>query len=350
MKSSLQAVCLFFGSGFGDLLQPAEQQVATRGKTVGYSRRRIDWLAGFVCLCAAATLFARYFWVADIIANLRVQLILGLLGTIVILLFLRRWRMVLVVTAVTIWQASWLISAFQSSHGSMPSSGQPNALVPADQSPHLQVFLANVLTRNQQHGRITSQIRAADPDVIVIVELSAKLNATINSEFGDSHKYAIAEPQDDGNFGIGLWSRLPLTDASIFHLNSQWFPSIEAESEVNSRRILVFATHPIPPMGSRNFVQRNQHLSLLAKRIQQRHNDEPERSTLLLGDLNLTPWSPLFNDLLKSSDLENSAAGRGLQPTWYCGNSFPFGLVLDHALHSHDLQCENCEVFAGKRF
>jgi len=331
----------------GIFLQPTEQQVATQGKTVSDARRRIDWLAGFVCLSAAATYFARQFWVADIIANLRVQLILGLMGTIVILLFLRRWRMFLAVTAVTLWQTSWLISAFQSSHGSTPLPRQPNALAPADQSQRVRVFLANVLTRNQRHGHITSQIREADPDVIVILELSSKLNATIHHEFGDSHKYAISEPQDDGNFGIGLWSRFRLTDASIFHLNSQWVPSIEAEIEVNSRRIRVFSTHPIPPMGSRNFAKRNEHLSLLAKRIQQRQNDEPDRSTLLLGDLNLTPWSPLFNDLLESSDLENSAAGRGLQPTWYCGNSFPFGLVLDHALHSHDLQCENREVLPG---
>ena len=218
-------------------------------------------------------------------------------------------------------------------------------MAPADPPQQLRVFLANVLTRNQQHAHITSQIREADSDVIVILELSSKLNAAIHREFGDSHKYAISEPQDDGNFGIGLWSRFPLTDASVFHLNSQWFPSIEAEIEVNSRRIRVFATHPIPPIGSRNFAQRNGHLSLLAKRVQQRHSDAHERSTLLLGDLNLTPWSPLFNDLLESSTLENSAAGRGLQPTWYCGNSFPFGLVLDHALHSHDLQCENREVF-----
>ena len=242
---------------------------------------RIDWLAGLICLGAFATLLARHFWVADIIANLRIQLILGLLGMVVILLLLRRWRMLLAVSAVTIWQASWLISAFQPASAARPPENQPH---------QLRVFLANVLTRNQQHGHITEQIRQANPDVIVILELSSKLNATLHREFGESHQYAITEPQDDGNFGIGLWSRLPLTDASIFHLNSQWFPSIEAEVEINSRRIRVFATHPIPPMGSIYFAQRNEHLALLAKRIQQQHSDDPERSTLLLGDLNLTPW------------------------------------------------------------
>jgi endonuclease/exonuclease/phosphatase (EEP) superfamily protein YafD len=311
---------------------------------VGSGSRRMDWLAGFVCLGAGMTLFARHFWVADIIANLRVQLILGLLGTLVILLFLRRWRMVLVVTAVTIWQASWLISAFQPAPVSTNSQERPAAFAPAVQPQQLRVFLANVLTRNQQHGHITAQIREADPDVIVILELSSKLNATLHREFGESHQYAISEPQDDGNFGIGLWSRFSLTDASIFHLNSQWYPSIEADVEFNSRRIRVFVTHPLPPVGSRNFAHRNKHLALLAKRIQQHRNDDPECSRLLLGDLNLTPWSPFFSDLCSSSGLKNAAVGHGLQPTWYCGNLFPFGLVLDHALHCNDLRCIRREI------
>jgi len=320
--------------------------VETQKAISGSRSHRIDWFAGLVCLGAVTTLFARQFWVADIIANLRVQLILGLLGIIALLLLLRRWRMVLVVTAVTIWQVSWLISAFQSSPRSTSSPEQPNASTPADQTQQLRVFLANVLTRNQRHGHITAQIRQADPDVIVILELSSKLNAAMHREFGNSYKHAVSEPQDDGNFGIGLWSRYPLTDARIFHLNSQWLPSIEADVEFDSRRIRIFATHPIPPMGAYYFTQRNEHMALLAKRIQQQHSDDPKRPRLLLGDLNMTPWSPLFNDLCESTGLENAAAGHGLQPTWYCGKSFPFpfGLVLDHALHSHDLRCVHREI------
>ena len=284
------------------------------------------------------------------IANLRVQLILGLLGTLVILLLLRRWRMVLVLTAVTIWQASWLFSAFPASRGSTQLSEQRNVLTPAVNSQQLRVFLANVLTGNRQHGHIASQIRQADPDVIVILELCSELNAAMHREFGDSYKHTVSEPQDDGNFGIGLWSRFPLTDARIFHLNSQWLPSIEADVEFHSRRIRVFATHPIPPLGSGNFAHRNEHLTSLARRIQQQHRDEPSRPALLLGDLNLTPWSPFFKDFCRSSGLENAAAGYGLQPTWYAGSAlnagglFPFGLVLDHALCSTELSCDDRQI------
>ena len=40
---------------------------------------------------------------------------------------------------------------------------------------------------------------------------------------------------------------------------------------------------------------------------------------LLLGDLNLTPWSPYFERLLAGSGLRDSRDGRGLFPTWPVG-------------------------------
>ena len=317
--------------------------------TVGYLRRRNNWLAGFICVCAAGTLFARHFWIADIIANLRVQLILGLLAVVTISLILRRWRIAILVAAVMMWQATWLMSAFQSSPNLRLSAEHADAAATAEvtravQSPPLRVFLANVLTRNEHHDQIIAQIHQSDADVFAILELSSELNSTLNREFGETYKHVISETQDDGNFGIGLWSRYLLTDAGIFHLNSKWLPSIEANVEFNSQRFRMFATHPLPPMGSRNFSHRNDHLALLAKRIQQQHHHQPDHPIVLLGDLNLTPWSPFFSDLLESTDLRNAAAGYGLQPTWYRWNVFPFGLVLDHALHSHDLSCVNRQV------
>ena len=53
--------------------------------------------------------------------------------------------------------------------------------------------------------------------------------------------------------------------------------------------------------------------------------------SLLLGDLNITPWSPYFRDLLKLGNLRNSQDGFGIQPSW-------FGLLpIDHLLHSEEI-------------
>jgi endonuclease/exonuclease/phosphatase (EEP) superfamily protein YafD len=82
----------------------------------------------------------------------------------------------------------------------------------------------------------------------------------------------------------------------VFHLNTPILPSIEADVQLPSRAIHLVATHPLPPMGARNFNHRNKHLALLGQRIQEQFRGDPAESVILLGDLNLTPWSPLFHD------------------------------------------------------
>lgn len=299
-------------------------------------RRRVDWLAGLVAACSILTLSARHWWVADLIANLRVQLIIGMLGTILLLSIMRRWRILAAVATLTMWQATAMRAAYQTGD-----------IEPNQSNQRLRVFMANVLTRNQHHDQIIAQIRAADPDVIAILELSSKLEASLQREFSSTHEYFVSESQDDGNFGIGLWSRYPLSNGRVFHLNAPILPSIEADIELPSCTIHVMATHPLPPIGTRNFGHRNRHLSLLAQRMRNRQQIEPSCSQILLGDLNLTPWSPLFDDFLTSTGLQSAAAGRGLQPTWYRWPAFPFGLLLDHGLYSRNMHCDQRAILSA---
>ena len=56
----------------------------------------------------------------------------------------------------------------------------------------------------------------------------------------------------------------------------------------------------------------------------------------LLGDLNLTPWSPYFGRFLKETKLHNSARGRGLQPTWPT-YFYPLRIPIDHCLYSPEI-------------
>ena len=51
-----------------------------------------------------------------------------------------------------------------------------------------------------------------------------------------------------------------------------------------------------------------------------------ENSVLVLGDLNATPFSPVFRDFIATAGLHNAMTN--ITPTW-----FLFGLHLDHALH-----------------
>jgi endonuclease/exonuclease/phosphatase (EEP) superfamily protein YafD len=66
----------------------------------------------------------------------------------------------------------------------------------------------------------------------------------------------------------------------------------------------------------------------------------------VVGDLNVTPWSPTFRDLLQAPGLVDTARGRGLRGTWpVClpGMRIP----IDHCLVSGDLQVLDRQVGPG---
>ena len=54
-------------------------------------------------------------------------------------------------------------------------------------------------------------------------------------------------------------------------------------------------------------------------------------STILLGDLNLTPYAPAFARLVSESGLRDALAGEAWRPTWQAG-FWPLALPIDHVL------------------
>lgn len=64
---------------------------------------------------------------------------------------------------------------------------------------------------------------------------------------------------------------------------------------------------------------------------------------MVLGDLNVTPWSHVFRDLLKRTGLIDSAQGWGIQPTWPSG-AVLLRIPIDHCLHSPDVAIVNREI------
>jgi endonuclease/exonuclease/phosphatase (EEP) superfamily protein YafD len=53
--------------------------------------------------------------------------------------------------------------------------------------------------------------------------------------------------------------------------------------------------------------------------------------SVLLGDLNLTPYAPAFARLLERSGLRDAFAGKRWRPTWQAG-FWPLALPIDHVL------------------
>lgn len=281
--------------------------------------------AGVVTVLTILTFLARHWWFADLIANLRIQVMIVVAGVLTVCIVRRRWKVTLLLLPVAAIHIFWLSSAF------LPFP--PTTIA----GPGFRVMTVNVHTRNSRRQRITEELRNSGADVVAVLELNASLATHLADALAVEYPWRITEPMSDSNFGIGLYSRYPLIRPRVFRINDERIPSLSAVVNVGDTLIQIIATHPLPPIGREYFDLRNQHLQKLAVRISESRSDFD--ATVLMGDLNLTPWSPHFDDFEAASGLRSTALGFGLAPTWYRFDSDAFGLVLDHCLVSDSLQC-----------
>ena len=169
-------------------------------------------------------------------------------------------------------------------------------------------------------------LRSADADVILLMEVNERWMSDL-SPLQSSHPHMLAEPRED-NFGIALFSRIQLTNHNIVELGEAGVPSIKTEMWVGPALITLLGSHPLPPGSSEYARLRNDQLREIASQVR-----DQSGPVIVLGDLNATPWSPYFNDLLRDSGLKNTSQGRGLHGSWPAW--LPVGRIpLDHCLVS----------------
>ena len=171
-------------------------------------------------------------------------------------------------------------------------------------------------------------------DVITIVEVDALWREALSS-LEEYELFAVPRPD---NFGIAILSRLPISHAAAIELGSAGLPSIEAQLDWNGTTIDLLTTHPPPPVGADRTRQRNRQLLDIADWAAAR--DEP---TIVVGDLNTTPFSHTFRNLLQTAELVDSSAGQLLGATWP-SRFGPLGVNIDHVLHDHHFTTTSREV------
>ena len=197
-----------------------------------------------------------------------------------------------------------------------------------DAAHKLRALLLNVNTHLGDAARVREFISAAAPDILVLEEISSRWMSDL-AWLTNSHPHSLAQPRED-NFGIGLFSKLPLAEGKVVYIGDAGVPSIIATVFTAHTNLRVIATHPLPPGGRDYSHWRNDQLERLPDYVRS------NLPVLLLGDLNVTPWSCHFRRLLTRTGLRDSTKGFGVQPTWPNYNPL-LRIPIDHCLHSQDI-------------
>ncbi len=191
------------------------------------------------------------------------------------------------------------------------------------------LLLSNVLKRNRSYHKVLDMVNSQQPDLVVLIEPDRTWLKSL-AELRQDYPFWYSEPRKDA-YGIAILSRQPFDSAGVTYLGSAGVPTVVVRLYLNNdpnRSLTVIATHPPPPKGARHTARRNDQLRALAKFVRQQRG-----SVMLCGDLNLSPWSPHFFDLIRDSGLVDSGRGFGIQPTWPADN-FWLRTPIDHCLVS----------------
>jgi len=264
-----------------------------------------------------AGLLAPLGWPFELFVHFRWQVGAAALALLLASLVLRRpWMMVVAcVTVATQSLPGALMSGRAAAH-------EPAALSCSDDQ--LRVVTANARFSNTQHAAMVAWLSRSDADIIALQEVTPQWALALEP-LARSYPYRKVMSRDDA-YGIALLSRWPLDDVWPVDFADDGLPSLVANVDVHGRRLRVIALHARWPVVPGLQVARDRALRQAAALAL----TQPE-STILLGDLNLTPYAPAFARLVTESGLRDAFDGEAWRPTWQAG-FWPLALPIDHVL------------------
>ena len=196
-------------------------------------------------------------------------------------------------------------------------------------------LLAKVSHDNKAYQKLYRLVYSATPDFMVLLEINNTWVRALQPLLND---YPHSQVKVVEKFGIALLSRIPFENAAIKIIGKAELPSVIARFNVKGQRFTLIGTHPHSPTDRTHAEYRNNQLADLAQFV-----SEQEDPIILLGDLNISPWSPIFKDFLRSAGLRDSREGFGLQaswPTWFP----PAWIPIDHVLVSSNVTVNDRKI------
>jgi endonuclease/exonuclease/phosphatase (EEP) superfamily protein YafD len=309
--------------------------------TDGMRRSGWRWIDRLIMIGVVGTAFAfvlgelgRYNWQLELLSHFAVQyaFVLIVAGAY----FLVRGRgLWFVITALALLMPGWRLAAY------LPMGDAPTHATSATH--RLRVMTINVRAGNARYDDVRAEIERLDPDIVFLPE-STDLWAAALAPLRARYAYVI-DGKSASVFSLFLFSRLPLSDASIIRLpQSGGFPAVVARvcsegADNDMACIRLIGIHPPPPMTAALAAGRDATLNAVSTLVAGSDADR----TILLGDFNCTPWSPVFRDLVTATGLRSTAAGGGLTPTWF-SRRLPLGLMIDHVLVGPVIKPQRHEV------
>ena len=281
-------------------------------------------LFSVVVALATAGAFAGREPLFELLTHFRLQYVLVSALCLVGLLFLRRFATAALALACLLLNCVYVLPFY--------ASGVPTATA-GQAGDRIRLMLANVYLANHDYAALLEVVRVERPDMLVLEEVTGPWWRNIG-ELRRDFPYYNAIPRKGGS-GIAFFSKLPLDEVEVLTFDASTQPGMLARVRVGDRRVSVLMLHPPTPVRAAKFRYRNDQFRAAAQIM--RSIVGPR---VLIGDLNTSPWSPYFEDLVHDSGLRDARRGAGLWTTWPVPLPSFLRIPIDHCLTSDDIHVD----------
>lgn len=190
--------------------------------------------------------------------------------------------------------------------------------------PEITVATVNLQFDNVDYPRAIEWLRRNPVDIVLLQEVTQGW-ADAFAQAKLPYPYASVATREDP-YGIALLSRWPIAEVRAADFAEDGLPSVVARVLVNETALQVVGVHTHWPLLPGLHESRDRALDAAAAEVRRAGTD-----SVLLGDLNLTPYAPAFARLLEHSGLRDAFGDRLWRPTWQAG-LWPVALPIDHVL------------------
>lgn len=268
-------------------------------------------IAAFLCVvmvaATALALIETDEWWIRVLDFPRLQIAVVLILALLVCLWVRP-NGIVALTAVSaaafLWQL-WMIVPY--------TPAWPKQMAGAASCPHthrVRILMANVLQDNRNSTRLLQLVETADPDLILLTEIDEWWAGEMAS-LGSTYRESILEPRSN-TFGMGLYSRLRLTNGQVRYILEDHVPSILTQVTLTGgTEFTLWSVHPAPPRPGDDTDERDAELLIVAKEAA-----ESSGPTVIAGDLNDVAWSSTTSLFQQISGLLDPRIGRGLYSTF----------------------------------
>jgi endonuclease/exonuclease/phosphatase (EEP) superfamily protein YafD len=272
-------------------------------------------LVGLAAASIAAAL-APLGWPFELFAHFRWQLAAAGLALLLASVGLRKpWMIGLALLALVL-QAVPLLFVQRSQAAAAPPASCAG--------PEITVATVNLQFNNADHERAIEWLQQNPADIVLLQEVT-RAWADAFAQAGLPYPYASVATREDP-YGIALLSRWPLAEVRPADFAADGLPSIVALVHVEKTALQVVGLHTHWPLLPGLHGSRDRVLDAAAAEVRKTGAD-----SVLLGDLNLTPYAPAFARLIEQSGLRDAFGDRLWRPTWQAG-LWPVALPIDHVL------------------